>query len=241
MHIRAHHPSLALDSSNQPHVSMMLNVSGDDFYLDLITYQYFDGWMWSTLHRDVVESGGLMDISTLSDFCPLDIGPYDIPGLIYHDYGPGELHYARLPDTWQDGDIATASSIECATMKISAGDGWPHICYMFEPSLGNGSINYVRRSGDTYSTNPIADTGNVGPHLSMDLNSLYRPQLCYYERDLGELRYAYWGGLDWTIQVVDDQGDVGQFCDIAIDSADNPHFSYYDATHHCLKYARPAS
>jgi len=181
-----------------------------------------------------------MDFSTLRGFCPLDIGPYDIPGVFYHDYGPGELHVARLPDTWQDDEIATASSIECAAMMISPGDGWPRVCYMYEPALDNGAINYVRRSGDTYSTSTIPDTGNVGEHLSMDLSSLNRPHICYYERDLMELRYAYYTGLTWIVQTVDDSGDVGMYGDIALDMEDQPHFSYYDATNHCLKYARPA-
>jgi hypothetical protein len=235
----AHAPSLALDSEDQPHASMLLRITGDDYYEERIVYQNAASWWWDTENREVVESGGYMDLSTLSDFCPFDLGPYDIPGIIYHDYGPGEVRYTRLTEEWEEEDICVEPSIVCPAMKIAPNDGLPRLCYVVESGPGTGEIRYARYTGASWECYTIPDTGNAGTHLSLDLNTLSRAHICYYEQALGELRYAYNHGLNWIVQVVDDSGDAGQYCDIALDSADNPHFSYLSADGY-LMYARPA-
>jgi len=235
----AHAPSLALDSEDQAQVSMLLRITGEDYYEERIVFQDPLMWWWDPSHREVVDSGGYMDLSTLSDYCPLDIGPYDIPSIVYHDYGPGELRHTRLTDDWEEEDIGSAANVDCPAMKVSPGDGKPRLCYVWESAPGTGSINYVRPSGENWECTTIPDTGNAGTHLSLALSDLSRPHICYYEQALGELRYAYYTGLSWIVQVVDDSGDAGQFCDIAIDSDDSPHFSYLSADGY-LMYARPA-
>ena len=236
---RVYTPCLALDSQDTPHASYQVTSIGDDFHQEMIEHSYFDGLIWSSAMSEVAISGGLMEPPTLNEFCPLGIAPYDLPGVLYHDTASDELRYSRFNDSWEDELVVNEPDIDCATMMISPGDGRPRICYVSGSSPGPGAIYYVRPSGASWDNDVIAGAGNVGPHLSIARDSMYRPHICYYEQAEHELTYAYFTGLSWIIQTVDSNGDVGQYCDIAIDNADNPHFSYYDAGGY-VKYARLA-
>ncbi|MCH7760524.1 hypothetical protein IIA15_03855, partial [candidate division TA06 bacterium] len=66
------------------------------------------------------------------------------------------------------------------------------------------------------------------------------PNISYYDRSRGDLRFARRMLSGWRIQVVDrggEEGNVGLYTSLAMDCEGSPHISYYDASHGALKFA----
>ena len=109
-----------------------------------------------------------------------------------------------------------------------------------QETAGLGAIQYARSNGTVWTVSEVGGTGDAGPHISLAIDSLGWPHLCYQEETGGTLEYMHFAGLDWNRTLVDNLANVGTYCDIALDSDDNPHFSYYDETNKLVKYARLA-
>ncbi|UCG91170.1 MAG: Ig-like domain-containing protein [candidate division WOR-3 bacterium] len=83
----------------------------------------------------------------------------------------------------------------------------------------------------------VDETGDVGQHSSLDLDSYGNPHICYFDKTNNYLRYTYFDGIMWHYDTVDMAGDVGEYCSIVLDSDNFPHISYYDKSNEALKYA----
>ncbi len=68
---------------------------------------------------------------------------------------------------------------------------------------------------------------SYGGDLSLALDGLDRPHLCYYREGAG-LIYAHLDGVEWLTETVDASGGgyIGAFCSLALDSSGRPHISY---------------
>lgn len=84
----------------------------------------------------------------------------------------------------------------------------------------------------------VVDTGNVGQHSSIALDSAGRPCVSYTDAAANDLKLARWDGSTWVHEVVDAAGATGWYTSIAIDSTDRPHMSYWDLGQSALRYAR---
>ena len=112
-----------------------------------------------------------------------------------------------------------------------------HISYYDET---NGDLKYARwDSGtETWSTETVDSTGDVGQYTAIAVNAAGRPRISYYDVTNGALKYAAWNGATWDIETVDNTSlAVGQFTSLALTTGGNACISYYDAAEEDLKYA----
>lgn len=83
----------------------------------------------------------------------------------------------------------------------------------------------------------VVDSGNVGEHCSIAIDSSNRPHICYFDKT-GKIKYSFKNSGVWTTPVVIDNsvGINGGYTDIAIFS-NTIHVVYYDAANGILKHA----
>lgn len=74
------------------------------------------------------------------------------------------------------------------------------------------------------------DSGSVGNHSSLALDSSGWPHISYYDFGNDDLKYAHKDASGWHIDSVDYAGYVGAFTSLALDSLDRPHISYCSCT-----------
>jgi hypothetical protein len=165
------YPSLALDSSGNPHISYQLNRENIAVQTQNLNYARWTGSAW-------------------------DIQTVDQPG--YTGFYPS---------------LALDSS------------GNPHISYF----NSSGDIEYARWTGSTWSIQHSVDSARIWPFIStLFLDSSDNPHICY--KTGNSLNYAQWTGTTWAIETVDSivsSPGYGSDLSLALDSSDNPHISYY--------------
>ncbi|MCD4736113.1 MAG: hypothetical protein K8R53_08730 [Bacteroidales bacterium] len=257
-------PSLALDSSDQPHIVYYNYESGTH----LLKYAHHDGVVWNL--EDIVDGYYNMSVA---------IDNNDRPHICYT--GIGCLKYAVYNgSTWEIQILASgAYTPHCPSIALDSNDR-PHIIYFdrvdveFRYGIYNGTtwnfetlststsnstsfkttsiamdsqdlphvcwtdstrINYANYNGTQWSIQESIDTG--ADYMDMALDSSDYPRLSYFNANGSDLKYAVYDGTIWQMETVDEIGSVGQYSSIALDSGDNPHISYFDATNDELKYA----
>lgn len=216
--------SIALDASNNPHISHLC-YSGMDYNLK---YAYYDGSSWQL---ETVDTGAVGAFSSIA----LDTSGY--PHISYLDYQTNhDLKYAYFDgSSWQVESVDTAGYVGSYTsIDLDTSDN-PHISYL---DYGNYDLKYAYFDGSSWQISSV-DTVNIGEDCtSIALDTSNNPHIAYYEDSPNnDLKYAYYDGSSWQIESVDTVGNVGTFASIALDSSDMPHISYYDDTNDGLKYA----
>jgi len=215
--------SIALDSSNYPHIS----------YYDEINHTLkYARWTGSTWETEIVDSGVDVYMTSIA----LDSSNY--PHISYHDYTNRHLKYAKWTgSTWETETVDSDGEVgEYTSIALDSSD-YPHISYH---DYTNRDLKYAKWTGSTWETE-IADSGVwkwVGRYTSIALDSSDRPHISYYNDIDNDLKYARWTGSTWGTETVDFAVDVGEWTSIALDSSDYPHISYLDDTNNHLKYAR---
>jgi len=115
-------------------------------------------------------------------------------------------------------------------------DGFVHICYY---DATNDHLKYATNSSGTWETEDADDTGQVGMHSSIAMDSSNKVHISYL--GVGGLAYATNAAGSWEIEEVAPGQAVGEYSSITLDSDGFVHISYYDATDSELKYATNAS
>jgi len=218
--------SVALDSSNRPHISYQDYTNGN------LKYAKWTGTTWSieTVDASTAEVG-------LSVSLALDSS--DRPHMSYFDITNYDLRYAKWTGTaWSIQIVDSAGSVGWFPSLALDSSNNPHISY----SAGlpaDGDLKYAKWTGSAWSIQIVDSTGDVGLDTSLALDSSNRPHISYYDRSNGNLKYAKWTGTAWSIQTVDSAGNVGYCTSLALDSSNNPHISYMDwDPNYDLKYAK---
>ena len=202
--------SLALDTSNNPHISYYDNISYDNGDLK---YAHYDG-SW---HTETVDSGGVVGSCT-----SLALDTSNNPHISYFDDSNDDLKYAYYDGSWHTETVDNVGFFGTTTsLALDTSDN-PHISYY---DYTNRDLKYAHYDG-SWHTIKVADTGMMSHSLALDTSN--NPHISYYGP-----RYAYYDG-SWHTETVDNAGGPTS---LALDTSDNPHISYCDYSNGDLKYA----
>jgi len=256
--------SIALDSSDYPHISYCDWFNGD------LKYACWAGSTWSIISVDTAGYVGVYTSITLDSS--------DYPHISYYDNTSEDLKYAYWTGSaWSITSVDTAGDVGLYTSIALDSSDYPHISYYdytsedlkyaywtgsawsityvdfgagYDTSIaldssdyphisyrGNNNLKYAYWTGSEWSITSVDTAGYVGESTSIALDSSDYPHISYLDSTNGDLKYAYWTGSTWSITSVDTGGHVGVCTSIALDSSDNPHISYKDYGNGYLKYA----
>ncbi|HUT99704.1 MAG TPA: T9SS type A sorting domain-containing protein [bacterium] len=213
--------SLALDSSDYPHISYY------DVWNRDLKYTHWDGGSWQT---ETVDSEG-----SVGEWTSLALDSNDYPHISYYDYTNGNLKYARWDgSSWQTETIDLGGQYTSLSIDYN---GYPCISY-YEPN--NGDLKYARWDGGYWLTETVDEGDDVGMWSSLAHDSSGKPHISYYDLTNTGLRYAYWTGSTWGRVAVDTKWHVGEYTSLALDSSGYPRIMYqeYWSNGSYLKYAR---
>jgi hypothetical protein len=215
--------SLALDSTNKPHVAFF------DDTTDLLNYASWDGAAWQVEVVDPAISTGL--------YCALALDASNNPHISYWDSVGHRLKYAtKFSGAWH---------IEYADQKTGVGQytsikldsiGLPYISY-YDSGDKNLRLTHKKPNGSWEVLIVDASVG-VGKYSSLVLDSNNIPHISYFNETNGNLKYATFVNGQWVKIVIGQNGDnVGLFTSLALDSNGNPHIAYFRDDNDALMYA----
>jgi len=183
------HASLALDSSDTPHISHLYCAAHGAFppYLE---YLRWTGSTWITQTVDM-ES----DITSWTLYTSLALDTLDNPHISYQgsaslweDVSKGDLKYARWTGSkWVTQTVDSEGLVGMYTSLALDSDGNPHISYY---DATNGSLKYAWWTGSTWLIQTVDSEGDVGRYTSLALDGAGHPHISYYDSTNGDLRYA---------------------------------------------------
>lgn len=203
--------SLAIDSSDKPHIAYRLNTGASSSLK-------YASWNGSTWDIQVVES------SSSGMWPSLVIDQNGSPHISYFDK---VLKYASWTgSTW---DIQIVDSTEGAGVHSSLAldsKGNPHISYYYDPPQEGynirGAVKYSYWTGSNWTIQTIAsDVYAAYPSLALD--SAGNPHVSFAN---SSLKYASWTNNTWVIQTVNPASNVYYTTSLALDTEDNPHITY---------------
>jgi hypothetical protein len=116
---------------------------------------------------------------------------------------PAGLAAAPTALTWN------VETVDQAKLFRSMGDrhlaldaaGHPHVAY------GDDNLFYAWYDGAAWHYETVHVAEDVGEHAALRLDAQGRAHIAYYDRWMGQLRYAFRAGPDdWQLQIVDYAG-----------------------------------
>jgi hypothetical protein len=248
--------SLALDSSDYPHISYC------DIGSNNLKYAYWNGSAW---HIETVDSE-CRDTS-------LALDSSDRPCIAYYDDTNDNLKYAHWSGgSWHIETVDSEGYVGMyASLALDSADR-PCIAYnaYYPEQYYLTELIYARWTGDSWQMEAVEshyDGEAAGEYCSLALDESDNPHISYYyctwptrsepaadgwdgdsrngrnrpdpPFSRGWLKYARWDGDSWQIEIVDDEDyDVGQWTSLVLDSSGHPHISYYGYADSDLRYAR---
>jgi len=257
------HSSLALDSSDLPHISYR------DATNDRLKYARLISIPLGVWEIDTLTSGGLFTSIALDGSDTPHIGfvedgvryahkdgvawdyeyvdgvhnIYDTslaldsggtPHISYWDGSTNEVRYAVRVSS--GGNCGVGGNWDCETVASSE-LGWETALVMDgsdNPHLAyTASLNYAVKSAGSWSIEPLPSY--VGLNSSLELDGSGNPSISYYDATHSDLKYAAWNGSGWDVEWVETWGECGRYSSLELDAGGNPHISYSASGD--LKYA----
>ena len=214
--------SLALDSSDVPHISYR------DATNDRLKYATMTGIPPGVWQIDTLTSGGF--------FTSIALDSSDTPHIGFVGDGGNGAWYAHKDGVVWDYEYVDAAldAVYATSLALDSG-GTPHISYW------NSDTNDVRYAVRVLSGGNCGVGGNwncetvapaeLGGETALVIDGSDTPHLAYS----GSLNYAVKSAGSWAIEPIPSY--VGLNSSLELDGSGHPSISYYDATHSDLKYA----
>ncbi|MCP4229704.1 MAG: T9SS type A sorting domain-containing protein [bacterium] len=213
--------SIALDSSDQPHISYMQTpLEGGE-----LRYAHRDGsnWFVETVDDSVFATGW-------SSSLVLDSSEY--PRIAYYNLIDDLLMYARWDGSnWQIEEVVLMNNDygdKTLDLELSASDD-PHIAFVHVYGAADVAVFYAKKEGTEWVVEEF-DRGYLNGHTSMALDSSENPHIVYQRGPSGWLYYTYWDGSGWNGEYVDTLTGAGYMPTLKLDSSDSPHIVYSQST-----------
>ena len=225
--------SIALDSSNNPHISYYDLTNGD------LKYARWTGSAWSI---QTVDNTG-----NVGEYTSIAIDDNGRPHISYYDDSNKDLKYSywtgsawsteTVDSTGHVGGFVSVTVGEYTSIAIDD-NGRPHISYYGSEQADwetyETYIKYAYRTGENWIIETV-DSNYAGSWTSVALDLSGYAHISY-GGGVAPLKYANWTGSAWSTETVD--STLGGYTSIAIDDNGRPHISYYDLEKGHLKYAR---
>lgn len=162
-------------------------------------------------------AGKLLSIALLGVVLVLLMEPQPTSGHIRR------INYSSQDYFWITETVASTGS--CLDMQISSAlskDGIPHVSYF---DREKSALMQAQRTSTGWVNTMVDDSGAVGRHSSIALDSTGNPHIAYRNMSNNELEYASFDGVAWNHQAVG-SGEVGWFPSLAFDQNDHPQIAY---------------
>ncbi len=169
---------LAMDSGGNPHICYRGTLQSP------LAYLYRDGSGW---HTETIDSNG-----STANYISLALDSYDRPHVSYYGGPDGGLKYAyRDAGGWHvetvdgSGDVGMYNAIAVDVLDI------PQIAYY---DAANQELKYARRGESGWHSETVdsagAHGGTADALTSLDIDSLNRPHIFYFDGDNYIYKYA---------------------------------------------------
>jgi hypothetical protein len=221
------HPSIALDSSGNPHIAYVV--------IGSLKYASWNGAKWNVQDVDV------------GVFPSLVLDKKGTPHILYtgedENGALGALKYAVQKNSgWEIKKVDKTDASSYNSLALNSQDN-PHISYFFSDGRTYGFLKYASWSNSGWNIKDVEQAGNYGDACSLALDTAGNPNISYYYQDTASkpfgsyyIKYAKWADTSWQMQTLDEIGvTLTPSTCIALDAHGNPHISYN--VNNNLKYA----
>ncbi len=216
-------PTLALDTSDRPHIAYSINV--DHFWTQALrmAIRSDTGWQISTVDNDI--DGISNPIMVLSSG--------DCPHIIY-DTHDGLRYAHRENDEWLFEDTDERYGYRYDYSLVLDKYDQPQMSYWFfdyyDPAWAKYQIRYgCRDEGGWHFEVLEGDTHYwVGEDDALVLNADGFPRICYRDISNNKLRVAQFDGSNWQFKTVGTEGEPGRSNAVAPGPDGSPIIAYTD-------------
>lgn len=142
-----------------------------------------------------------------------------------------------------DGGATTGGRVDSDVGQYSSTvifAGGPHTFYR---DAEDGYLRHGWWTGAKWAYETLDGNSNSGGRKLADVGTDVKavlfggaPHVFYYNVTSGDLRHAWWNGLEWSYETLDSTNDVGTDITV-VNYAAGPHVFYYDVTNGGLRHA----
>ena len=207
--------SLAMDSTNNPHISYAFQpTAGVDISL---RYVYWDGGQWQ---NEILDNSG-----TLGEQNAMAMDASDNPHIAYHEATFEDLRYITWGPNWQTRSLPSSNQVSAVDVQVQR-----RMPYLGYHNLSNNLVNLTRWD-DSWEDTPADSVTNPIFQVSL-LKSTNFQHLSYYDADAQVLQYGRYNEFGWQLQTVDSSGDTGRYNQLVIPGAMDSavYIAYWDET-----------
>jgi len=222
-------PSIALDSTDKPHVSYYENVSiGPGQWIGELRYATNSSGSWVT---DTLDSPGYQGVST-----SIALDSTDNVHISFNAWPDGGLKYTtNASGIWLTETIDTIINATGSSIAVDSADD-VHISHN-----GNGVLKYMTNASGVWASQDVYSNNVLGNgSTSIALDSTDNVHIIFGDFPNGDLKYFTNSSGSWVANSIDSIGGLA-YGSIAVDTEHKVHISYYDSTSGDLKYATNAS
>jgi hypothetical protein len=227
-HDRGKYPSIALDTSGNPHISYYHYNSGHQ----QLKYASWDGASWSNITApyymapDDIHLGYSTSLA-IDSSNTAHMSTFNITGDV--------LHYVTWNGvSWTDTVVDNTCRVGYTSLALDNA-GNPRISYL---DYDNYNLKYAWKDAGIWHNETVSSALRGGNYNSLAIDSMGNPHISYHNYTSGFLMYASKSGSSWTSETVDrSSADTGWSTSLVLDSSGNPHISYWDYLNGRLKYA----